>query len=66
MSKFYQIIAAAPDLIYTAPDGWDYDIVAWAFEHGSALPIPVTALGPQVRKGAEVRNRDRERSGVVL
>jgi len=43
-----------------------FDILAWAFAPGSALPIPVTVLGPQPRKGAAVDHRDYENCGALL
>lgn len=68
--KFYQVLPAAPGFVYTknvsSRDRWDYDIVAWGFEHGSALPIPITVEGPQSRKDSAIRNMDREHAEVRL
>lgn len=68
--KFYQVLPAAPGFVYTknasSRESWDYDILAWGFEHGSALPIPITAEGPQTRRDAQIRNMDRENSHVDL
>lgn len=50
--KIATIIPAAPGFVfYDTSKKWEFDIVAWGFTHDGALPIPITVLGPQVRKG---------------
>lgn len=66
MSTIYTVIPAAPGFIYYSANRKVFDILAWAFAPGSALPIPVTVLGPQPRKGAAIDHRDYERADVIL
>ena len=66
MSVVYTVIPAAPGFVYYTSRREVFDILAWAFAPGSAIPIPVTALGPQPRKGAAIDHRQYERADVAL
>lgn len=66
MSVVYTVIPAAHGFVYYHPNGKMSDIIAWAFAPGSAVPIPVTVLGPQPRKGAAIDHREYENCGALL
>lgn len=55
--KFAIVIPANVGFDYIAPgqsSSASEVVIAWGFEFGSATPIPITAAGPQPRKGAHV------------